>query len=275
MRVKKIPAQRTVCIIHILRYNANMSVQNLSPKTTFLYNRWLKKFQSQYPASTQPEALGFLSEVKQSEKIQSYIQARAALNHWFNKIKGEPFNPPAVNHTVKTRLLELNIPSDKVLEQIIERVENKKYQLVFWLSYKMGIRFFDILHLKIDDVDFENGLLPKIKRGLRDIPPELLADLRLFAQEAQTLSSQYLFRLQIYPYNNHINSNLIRTVMLQAAHELGITPPDTSAFFIAAIRRFFREGHTLAEGRKIFGYKLLGSTEALKKLYLEAKKHCD
>jgi len=81
--------------------------------------------------------------------------------------------------------------------------------------------------------------------------------------------------LQVYPHDRAIGRDALRKVLKQAAHELNLTPPDTSVFFIAAIRRFFHEGHTLAEGRKVFGYKLLGSTEALKKLYLETKKHSD
>lgn len=252
-----------------------MTALNLSSKTNYLYKKWLKKFQSKHPASTETEALEFLAHIRQNNHIQSYIQARAALKYWFNE-KGKPFNPPAVNHSVKNLPFELSIPDDEILEQLIERIENKKYQLVFKLSYLMGIRFFDIIHLSVNDVDFEHGTFPKIKRGQRHIPPELLPDLKLFAQEAQALSPQFLFRLQIYPHQRAMNQETLRRVLKQAATELNITPPDTSVFFIAAIRRFFREGHSLAEARKIFGYKLLGSTEGLKSLYLsEAKKHCD
>ncbi|MBD3247070.1 tyrosine-type recombinase/integrase [Candidatus Pacearchaeota archaeon] len=159
---------------------------------------------------------------------------------------------------VKIRRLKLeksmpNVLSKYELKAMIDSVENKKHRLAIKFLYSTGIRVGELVKVKIQDLDLENGFLRVIQgKGKKDritiISKELCREIKEFIKPKQ----KYLFESS---RGGHLTIRSIQEIIKKAAKKAKIKrrvyPHALRASFATHL---YEDGIQLQKIQKLMGH---------------------
>lgn len=176
--------------------NSAIKVRHYSPKTLQAYKTWTHKFQTFTKSKdarllTMDDVKGFLSFLAVEKKVAASSQNQAfnALLFLFKHVLEKEFGKAEGVVRAKRRAYIPVVLSRNEVDRIIKHLEYP-YDLVVKLLYGCGLRLFECLKLRIQDVNIEMKVLTiHDGKGQKDrtlpLPMALLSDLE--AQRASVM----------------------------------------------------------------------------------------
>ncbi|RME52064.1 integrase [Candidatus Woesearchaeota archaeon] len=136
------------------------SLKGYSPQTQKAYASCVK----QYLAFCNRCSLHHNHESVRSYLLQLRLSVNAcrlhyaALRFFFTEVLGRPFSPQEI--PLKKRPKQLpNVISKAQISKLIAGIENVKHRLIVKLLYSCGLRLQELINLKREDIDFEQGIV--------------------------------------------------------------------------------------------------------------------
>jgi len=147
------------------RLRVAIKIRHYSPKTWQAYKTWIRHFQT-FTRSKDPEHVsmedvkGFLSYLAIEKKVAASSQNQAfnALLFLFNRVLEKEFGRvEGVVRAKRTKYIPVVLSRAEV-DQVIRFLESP-YDLVVKLLYGCGLRLFECLKLRVQDLNFELKVL--------------------------------------------------------------------------------------------------------------------
>ena len=147
------------------RLSSAVKVRHYSPKTLQAYKGWTQKFQT-FTKSKDPQVAsmgdvkGFLSYLAVDRKVSASSQNQAfnALLFLFNHVLGKEFEKvEGVVRAKRTTYIPVVLSRAEV-DRVIRFLEHP-FNLVAKLLYGCGLRLFECLKLRVQDLNFEMSVL--------------------------------------------------------------------------------------------------------------------
>lgn len=205
----------------IKQFNQTIEVQCYSPSTIKSYKFHIKKFLVYYKNDLRQENiekhLHYLRTIK-NYSPESLNLTRAALIYFFNKILKKPIT---IDIPKIKRKKSLPKPETReVIIKIIQNISNLKHRTLIELIYSSGIRPFEAIQIKWDELDIINKTV-RINQGkgkkdrlalLSDFVIPHLLDLK----EQKPNNNDYVFFSQVRP-TMHISKKTLQKILENAS----------------------------------------------------------
>ena len=175
----------------------------------------------------------------------------AALKSYYSEYRGRKFFKNI--RRVKLENKMPNVLSKQELKDMINLTDNQKHKLIIKCLYSTGIRVGELVKIKTEDLDLENGFLRVISgKGKKDrltiISKELCSEIRLFIKEDQI----YLFPNR---KGNCLTRRAIQVIINKAAKKANIKrniyPHALRASFATHL---YEKGTQLQKIQKLMGH---------------------
>lgn len=168
-----------------------------------------------------------------------------------------------IKHPKKEKRLPVVLTKDEI-RRILEATKNLKHRLLMEIMYASGLRVSEVIKLKINDIDLEEGIIRvNLAKGRKDrqtiLSKRATEDLKTFL-ETRKDDNQYLFTGA--QNKSYLSIRSAQKVVLQAAKLAGIKK-DVSCH---SLRHSFAT-HLLEKGvdiryiQKLLGHKRLETTQ--------------
>jgi integrase len=176
---------------------------------------------------TQDDIIHYLNFIKKQfgsgyDKCRMVAQS---CSFFYKNILQVPYLVPSSFYPRKEFKLP-NILSEKEVKHLLSSITNKKHKCLLSMFYGSGLRLDEMSHLKMSDLDSENGQLKVVngkgnKQRMSIFPKHLLADLRAYYKS--DLPRTYLFegRKEGFPMSNGAMQVAVRNAMVGAGFERG------------------------------------------------------
>ncbi len=162
----------------------NSNFSQTTKKTYFSVNLAFLKTLNKTPTEiTDKDIERFLSILKRRGKSESTLGvAYSALKYfYYNLLKKIDFSG------IKRPVSKIPISgtlSRQEIKRILENIKNIKHRLLIEVAYSCGLRLQETVRIKVEDIDFKNGILT-VKKNSRKVPiPEsLVRKLEIFKKD--------------------------------------------------------------------------------------------
>jgi len=170
-----------------------LEIRNFSIKTITSYRRSVEKYimYAQNKGYTEDTLKDYLQTMIKKQNPSTVSANLSAIEFFFEKV---------LNHTIKISHPKRNkslpvILSKEEIKSMIDATSNIKHKLIIKVLYGCGLRVSELLKLKKDDLNFQEGLLHiKLAKGRKDrfvkIPESLNNSLK---QYCSLINSNILF----------------------------------------------------------------------------------
>lgn len=164
----------------------------------------------------------FIAENLSDRASMSIIMFLASLKYAYTSVLKK--DPTA---GIKRPKREKRLPTVLTKEEIfslLESLNNKKSRMMISLVYATGMRVSEITGLKIDDLDFDEGI-GHVRQGkgkkdrIFNIPKFLIAKLRKYAENQKTMGETYLFSGRT---GKKMSERNVQKIVKKAAKKAGI-----------------------------------------------------
>jgi len=177
---------------------------------------------------------------------------------------------------IKPPKLEKKLPvvlTKSEIKRMLEVTKNVKHRLLIEFMYASGLRVSEAVKLKIDDLDFDEGMGRVISgKGKKDrniiLSKNLISNLKEYLDK-RLLNSEYVFPSS----NGHLSVRMTQRVVNEAAEKAGIR----KRVFCHALRSSFAT-HLLESGtdirviQELLGHSDLSTTQRYTKVSTEQLK---
>ena len=168
-----------------------------------------------------------------------------------------------IKHPKKEKRLPVVLTKNEI-RRMLEAIKNLKHKLLMEIIYASGLRVSEVIKLKINDIDSEEGIIRvNLGKGKKDrqtiLSKRAIEDLKNFL-ETRKDNNQYLFAGA--QNEGHLSTRSAQKIVLQAAKSAGIKK-DVSCH---SLRHSFAT-HLLEKGvdiryiQKLLGHKRLETTQ--------------
>lgn len=178
-----------------MKYKDIFVQKGYKPKSAGIYSSWVEKLERYYPNIalediTFKEIKIYVDLLDSRMKLSgsSRIQAKKAIEFWFNNILSKDFNFSEI--VVKREYRRNNIEfftEDEILE-LIASCQSLKARMIISITYGCGLDVSELIGIKKTDVDLTNKTIKlsnsgnkKIRYGI--IPDSITEDLKLYLNE--------------------------------------------------------------------------------------------
>jgi len=159
-----IPGVRKVPI----EYVQKMLFERKSMNTIHTYHYYMHRFLNHYSHKTlkeiediaPAEIIAYHLQMQQ-EKNTSYTKINQSINavkYYYNTLLGKDYTGIDIPRPKKKKQLPKVIARDE-LEKILKTITNIKHKSALFLIYSAGLRIGELIDLKIEDIQFSEGLL--------------------------------------------------------------------------------------------------------------------
>ncbi|MES9901277.1 MAG: integron integrase [Sedimenticola sp.] len=173
-----------------------IAIRHYSPKTLKAYQSWVRKLQTfvkskDYRLLCKDDVIGFLSFLAVEKKVSASSQNQAfnALLFFFKHVLDKDFeNIKGVVRAKRKPYIPVVLSRDEV-DQVLASL-SPPYDLVGKLLYGCGLRLFECLKLRVQDLNFDMAVLTVHDgKGKKDrtvpMPRILIPDLRIQLEEVK------------------------------------------------------------------------------------------
>ncbi|PIE97322.1 MAG: hypothetical protein CR988_08300 [Treponema sp.] len=141
------------------KFRQALKMRNYSPRTIHIYVRALEHYMeySRDHKTESPEQRleGFLALWQ--DFPGSLKQNYSAMNAFYSLVAGKAC-PYKIDKIRRRRYLPTVLSRNNILS-LLESIKNPKHRLMISLLYGSGLRVSEVIHLRIQDIDWENSLL--------------------------------------------------------------------------------------------------------------------
>lgn len=209
------------------KFNVIANVSCKSQATIKSYQSHIKQFISKYGENPKQENIMdhlYYLKIKKKYNPSSLNIAKYALIYYFKEILGQQItiNIPKIN-----RKKSIPKPLNKsVIKALIQNTSNLKHRLLIEVAYDAGLRPFELVKLKWEDIDLDNnnGNINEGK-GNKDRPVYLsntaTQHLKDYKETRKNKNCIYVFDSEWNP-NYHISKRTYQQVIKNAAKKAGI-----------------------------------------------------
>ena len=201
----------------IKQFNQTIEVQCYSQSTKKTYNFHIRKFLNYYSNDLRQENIEkhlYYLKTSLNYSAESLNLARAALFYFFNKILKKPIT---IEITKIKRKKGLPRPANREdILNVIRHTSNQKHRTLIELAYSSGLRPFEIIKLKWNDIDIitktvrvDNGKGKKDRISL--LSDEVIKHL-MDLKEEKPQNNDYIFHSQARP-GFHISKKTFEKVL--------------------------------------------------------------
>ncbi|MEJ2689140.1 MAG: integron integrase [Deltaproteobacteria bacterium] len=181
---------------------AEIKVRHYSPKTLKSYARWVRKFQfftrnKEIPAIAPDdvkEYMKFLAVVR-NVSASSQNQAFNALLFFFRHVLKKDFGDHTDNVRAKKIKYIPTVLSREEIDAVLEHLAHP-HDLVVKLLYGCGLRLFEAIKLRVENLNFEAGILTVHGKGQKyrtvPIPRTIIEDLQGQLEQVKAIHQQDL-----------------------------------------------------------------------------------
>jgi len=175
----------------IVKTERELRLRNYSPRTISSYLTYLKEYLNFIKITDKRpdvEAIKDFLLKKHEEKYspQTINLALNAIKFFYKNIAGDPFRIE-----IKCAKKSLKLPvvlSKNEISRMLEVVRNQKHRLLLSLAYGAGLRVSEVVKLKINDLDFERGIIRVCgtkggKSRITVLPDKLREELKGFIEK--------------------------------------------------------------------------------------------
>ena len=167
----------------IKKLEENLQLKNYSKETIKGYLNHVKKyleFSKDKGINKESVKDFFILELKKKEPA-SVRHSIFAIKYFFKEILKQNLNIP--NPKRNNKIPEILTPEE--IKRIIEVTENIKHKLILKMLYGCGLRVSEIVNLKKEDINFDEGLIHiKLAKGKKDrfvkLPDSILDELKSY-----------------------------------------------------------------------------------------------
>ncbi|NCO11581.1 hypothetical protein CO038_01295 [Candidatus Pacearchaeota archaeon CG_4_9_14_0_2_um_filter_39_13] len=181
----------------IQKLETELKLRGFSPLTvrnyTFFVDKFLKSTGKAGQELTEDDAKSYLGTLFEDKSKNTIMLAAASIKFFFKEIlKKEVGN---IRVPKKDRHLPEVLTKDEV-KSLIDNAETRKSRLMVSLLYSSGLRVSEIVHLKPEDINFEENI-GRVKKGkgskdrVFTISESLSRDLQFYLKKRK--DGQYLF----------------------------------------------------------------------------------
>lgn len=147
------------------KLDAELKLRGLSPLTvrnyTFFVDKFLKYTGKPVQELTEDDIKSYLSKLFEDKSKNTIMLAAASIKFFFKEILKKEVT--SIRIPKKERQLPEVLTKDEV-RSLIESAETKKSKLIISLLYSSGLRVSEIVHLKPEEINFEENI-GKVKKG--------------------------------------------------------------------------------------------------------------
>ncbi len=163
------------------RLEQELKIRNYSQKTIKSYIYILEKFLdfAEKKGLNESTAKDYISKHLSEKNPASVNKEKFAIQFFFNEVLHQQLSLP----TIKKNKTIPDILTIEEIKKLIKNTTNIKHRLIIKLLYGCGLRVSEIVNLKKDNLDFEEGLIHiKLAKGKKDrfvkIPDSLTDELK-------------------------------------------------------------------------------------------------
>ena len=235
------------------RLSKRITIQLTSYSTVKTYRRALRDlslFHGELPDSLElDEVLDYLSYLKELGLGWAKIKLDvAALRYFFRELCHHPNIADALPYPTEVKSLP-NILSRNELIKLFNAASNPKHRVMLRLIYSSGLRRRELIKLKIDDIETDNGhyrIRINKSKGQKDrytvLSKKVLDELRLYFKTCYP--KEYLFNGR--QKGKPVSEGLLQHIISKAKKKSGITKPVN----LHTLRHCFAS-HSLEDGMSL------------------------
>lgn len=210
----------------IKQFNQTIEVQCYSQSTKKSYNFHIKKFLSFYHNDLRQENIEkhlYYLRTKKNYSPESINLVRAALIYFFTKILKQKIT---IDIPTIKRSKALPRPVDRdVIINLIQHTYNLKHRVLIELVYSSGIRPFEAVRLKWNDINvMDKSLRINLGKGRKDritILSDFVVPHLIDLKSNKPSNNDYIFYSQARP-NTHISKKTFQKVLEKASMKANI-----------------------------------------------------
>ncbi len=173
-------------------------------------------------------------------------------------------NPAALIETAKTEQRLPHPIDEQTIEKLINAPDNLRDRTIMEILYATGIRREELVNIKINDIDFQEGSLRVIGKGNKErIIPLYPKVLMLIKELIQTHNSKWLFPGR---KNNHLSTRQVNDIVKKWAQKIkqeNITPHKFRHSFCSHL---YKEGAELKVIQDLAGHASPNTTNLYTKV---------
>jgi len=268
----------------IKQFNQTIEIQCYSQSTKKSYNFHIKKFLAYYHNDLRQENIErhlYYLKTKKNYSPESINLARAALIYFFNKILKKEITIDIP--TIKRRKA-LPRPVDReVIIKLINHTYNLKHRVLVELVYSSGIRPFEAIKLKWNDIDIiKKSLRVNLGKGKKDritILSEFVIPHLIDLKGSKPVSNDYIFYSRARP-STHISKKTFQKILenasIKAKLDFIVTPYQLRHSFAT---HSLEDGTDIRHIQELMGHSSTKTTEiytkVTKKRLLEIRSPLD
>ena len=202
----------------LVKFEEELRLRNFSSKTVKSYLFVINDF-SEYSRGifNEETARKYVLDKLEKQNPSTVSHAISVLVFFFKNVLNKELNIP---HPKRNQSIPL-ILSKEEIKQLINATNNIKHKLILKLLYGCGLRVSEIVNIKKDDVNFNEGLLKiSLGKGRKDrfvkIPDSLSEDLKKYSD---LMNSRLLFESN---RNGKLTIATIQAIVKNSARKAGI-----------------------------------------------------
>lgn len=250
----------------IKQFTEKIEVQCYSPSTIKSYNFHIKKFLKYYKSDLRQENierhLHYL-RTRLNYSPESTHLAKAALIYFFTKVLKKPITIELP--TIKRRKALPRPVSREIILKLIEHTSNLKHRTLIELMYSSGVRPFEVVKLKWNDLDLmEKSVRINSGKGNKDrlsILSDQVIEHLIDLKEAKPGNNDYIFYSQARPHT-YISTKTVQKILENASikAELGfiVTPYRLRHSFATHL---LEDGTDIRNIQPLMGHSSIKTTE--------------
>src|SRR3989338_5243481 len=165
------------------KFKRELEIRNFSPKTIRSYMFAVEKFLefSKTKGLNQNAVKDYVASLLKKQNPSTVSQNLSAIEFFFSKVLNQNIKIP---HPKRNNPIPVVLTMGEI-KRLIEVTKNIKHRLIIKLLYGCGLRVSEVINLKKEDVDFNEGLIKiKLAKGRKDrfvnIPASLKKELESY-----------------------------------------------------------------------------------------------
>ena len=242
------------------------------------YNRKFLDFARKSPKEISNEDIKRYLEYLANKKVSNATLNLAinALKFYYTQVLKRRFFSD-IKHPQKEKRLPVILTKDEI-RRMLEVTANLKHKLLMEIMYASGLRVSEIIKLKINDIDLEEGIIRvNLGKGKKDrqtiLSKRAIEDLKMYLQKRND-NNPYMFPGA--QNKGHLSTRSVQKIVLQAAKLAGIK----KGISCHSLRHSFAT-HLLEKGvdiryiQKLLGHKRLETTQIYTKVSIQKLKEIE
>ena len=165
------------------KFKRELEIRNFSPKTIRSYMFAVEKFLefSKTKGLNENAVKDYIQTLLKKQNPSTVSQNLSAIEFFFSKVLNQNIKIP---HPKRNKPIPVVLTIGEI-KRLIEVTQNIKHKLIIKILYGCGLRVSEVINLKKEDIDFNEGLIKiKLAKGRKDrfvnIPASLKKELESY-----------------------------------------------------------------------------------------------